>query len=105
MEATLVSVRAEEISGWAGTFYEIDRVDEEMRFHGARDHLYFTIGFSKFEKRRYQEFHSAHQQADVMIGTIGGFGLLFFMLYKLVSVVTTMIFGDTSNRVAYEAQQ
>ena len=100
-----MSVRAEEISVWDGTFYEIDREDEELRYHHHDNHLYFTINFSKFEKRRYQEFHGAHQHADVMIGTVGGFGLLFFILYKLVAFVTIMIFGDSSTRVGYEQAQ
>lgn len=104
-EATLLSVRAEEVSGFPHTFYEIDREDEELRFHtgGRPDHLYFTMTFSRFTKRRYQAFHSAHQQTDVMIGVIGGFGLLFFMLYKLVSVITGLFTG--SSRVGYETQQ
>jgi hypothetical protein len=104
-EATLLSLRAEEISVWPGhTFYEIDHEDEELRFHtgGRPDHLWATFSFSRFTKRRYQGFHSAHQFSDVMIGVVGGFGLLFFMVYKLIAFGTTLFFS--SDRSGYETQ-
>jgi len=105
-EATLLSVRAEEVSTAPGiTFYEIDREDEELRFHtgGHNDHLWITMSFSRFTKKRYQAFHGAHQQTDITLGVIGGFGLFFFMLYKLVALLTTIFF--TSSRVGYETTQ
>jgi hypothetical protein len=104
-QATLLSVRAEEISTWPGhTFYEIDREDEELRFntHGHADHMFVTFSFSRFFKRRYQAFHGAHQQSDVMIGVIGGFALLFFMLYKLIAFITTLF--ASADRIGYETQ-
>jgi hypothetical protein len=90
-EMTLLSIRAEEISTRPGlTFYEIDREDEELRFHSghAPDHLWVTFSFSRFAKKRYQAFYGPHQQSDVTIGMIGGFAFFFFLLYQVIAYVT-----------------
>jgi len=90
-EATLLSVRAEEVSDFPGTFYEIDRKDEELRFQWNHpDHLWVTFSFSRFSKRRYQAFHGAHQQTDVTLGMIGGFAFLFFFVYQLIAFIVTL---------------
>jgi len=91
-EGTSITVRAEEASHYPGVFYEIDRKDEEMRFqHGRRvDHLWVSFSFSRFTRRRYQEFHGTHTYADVTIGMIGGFCFLFFILYRSISTIAKL---------------
>jgi len=89
-EGTLLTVRAEEASHYHDVFYEFDKKDEELRFHygSQADHLWVSLSFSRFTRRRYQAFHGTHQYADITIGMIGGFVFLFFMLYQSIATIS-----------------